>query len=85
MAALMFRCPRTGKEIDTGIDADAQTRRSLDILICRVPCPYCRFDHFPQIKRGEFLVQAWDCDALPDELTRLLDELDSPVASVAAD
>ena len=76
MAALVFQCPRTGKEIDTGIDADAETRRSLNILICRVPCPYCRFDHFPQVKRGEFVSAA--CEAIPDELTALLGRLASP-------
>jgi hypothetical protein len=76
MAALIFRCPRTGKEINTGIDADPETRRSLNILICRVPCPYCRFDHFPQVKRGEFVSAA--CEELPAEMTTLLGKLASP-------
>lgn len=73
MAALVFRCPRTGREINTGIDADPDTRRSLNILICRVPCPYCRFDHFPQVKRGEFVSPA--CEELPAEMTTLLGKL----------
>jgi hypothetical protein len=75
MAALIFRCPRTGKEIDTGIDADQETRRSLNILICRVPCPYCRFDHFPQVKRGEFVSPA--CEEIPSEMATLLSKLAS--------
>jgi hypothetical protein len=81
MATLVFQCPRTGKDIDTGIEADALTKRTLDILICRVPCPHCRFDHFPPIKRGEFLPHDWTCEALPPELTRLLEELEAPETS----
>lgn len=77
MATLVFQCPRTGKDIDTGIDADGATQRTLDILICRVPCPHCRFDHFPQIRRGEFVAQTWSCEGVPAELDRLLDQFEA--------
>jgi hypothetical protein len=74
MAALTFKCPRTGKEVDPGIEADATTRHRLQILFCRVRCPHCGFEHFPPVKRGAFAEP--EHGPLPSNLTRLLDQLE---------
>ena len=69
---LTFRCPKTGNDIDTGISADAETLERLNILFVRIPCPYCRHDHFPQIKRGAFVPPPWSCEEMPPEMVEAL-------------
>lgn len=79
---LTFCCPKTGNEIDTGIGADPETLERLNILFVRVPCPYCRHDHFPQLKRGEFVPPPWACDELPAEMAQALGWIGRPASSL---
>jgi hypothetical protein len=45
MALLKFNCPTTGREVDTGVDLDAQTFAALPRTITTLTCPHCEKPH----------------------------------------
>lgn len=45
MSMLRFRCPRTGREVDSGIDADSDSAFMLRLFSVRVRCPICEDLH----------------------------------------
>jgi hypothetical protein len=45
MGVLILKCPITGKMFSTGIQADAETVKSLPQVQTRSRCPHCRADH----------------------------------------
>jgi phage terminase large subunit GpA-like protein len=45
MKVLTFRCPITQAVIDSGIETDDDTLRSVRRLRLHVPCPHCGKEH----------------------------------------
>jgi hypothetical protein len=45
MAPLKFICPRSGNEVDTGLDLDAQSFASLPRETTELSCPHCDEPH----------------------------------------
>ena len=56
MATIMIRCPRTGREISTGLETDPAIFRTLPVFFSRAYCPLCRVEH------EWFAQDAWVCD-----------------------
>jgi hypothetical protein len=42
---IMIRCPGTGREVPTGIEADHSQFRSSPVFFARTYCPHCRVRH----------------------------------------
>jgi hypothetical protein len=42
---IVIRCPNTGREISTGLEADARTYQRVPVFFSRTYCPTCRTDH----------------------------------------
>jgi len=59
MGAIMTRCPRTGREIATGIEMDEAEFKRAPVFFSRVHCPLCAREH------EWFAKDAWVCDG-PD-------------------
>ena len=53
MGILMIKCPATGRDIATGIDADRRSFARTAVLFSRAYCPFCRSNH------EWFAKQAW--------------------------
>jgi hypothetical protein len=64
MGAIMIRCPRTGREIETGIEADRSSFGAMPVFFSRSYCAFCRADH------EWFAKDAWVCDPVPEARTR---------------
>jgi hypothetical protein len=60
MALLKFNCPTTGREVDTGIDLDAQSFAALPRAITLLTCPHCADPHLLAH------VQAWLGELQPE-------------------
>jgi hypothetical protein len=45
MAAVMIRCPKTGRGIPTGYEADPARFRAMPVFFGRSHCPFCRTEH----------------------------------------
>jgi hypothetical protein len=45
LSVLMVRCPKTGRELSTGIEMDASTFEQLPDIRLHVECPVCRLEH----------------------------------------
>lgn len=60
MPPLKFICPRTGKEVDTGIDLDVETFAALPRETAELDCPHC---DKPHVLAG---VSAWLGELQPD-------------------
>jgi hypothetical protein len=56
MAAVMIRCPETGREIPTGIVTDRESFEATPVFFARVLCPICRTEH------EWFAKEAWLCE-----------------------
>jgi hypothetical protein len=56
MGAVMIRCPRTGREIPTGLEMEASAFRHAPVFFSRVYCPVCRCMH------EWFAKDAWVCE-----------------------
>jgi len=56
MGAVMVRCPRTGRDIPTGIVTDRQSFEATPVFFARVYCPICRSEH------EWFAREAWVCE-----------------------
>ena len=50
MGRLMIRCPVTGREISSGIEADRSRFRASAVFFARSYCEFCRVEHewFPR-------------------------------------
>jgi hypothetical protein len=45
MSMLMIRCPRTGQDIPTGIETDADSFKQIPDVLVYTLCPHCGTDH----------------------------------------
>jgi hypothetical protein len=52
MAAVLFRCPVSGKNIDAHLEMDENSLRGLNTPIL-VRCPQCGKDHFFQMHEAK--------------------------------
>lgn len=52
MGALTFRCPRTGKTIETGIETDQYTLIAVRTISMRMRCEHCSCEHAFQVEDG---------------------------------
>ena len=59
MGILMIKCPTTGREIPTGIEADRISFPSTPVFFSRTYCPFCRTNH------EWFAKQAWIRETSP--------------------
>jgi hypothetical protein len=59
MGIVMIRCPKTGREISTGMEADATSFSATPVFFARSYCPICRTEH------EWFAKEAWVCDSPP--------------------
>jgi hypothetical protein len=57
MAAVMVKCPQTGRGIPTGIVTDRESFEATPVFFGRVYCPICRTEH------EWFVKEAWLCEA----------------------
>ena len=56
MGIVMIKCPRTGRDISTGIVADRASFNAAPVFFARVHCPMCHTEH------EWFAKDAWVCD-----------------------
>jgi hypothetical protein len=56
MGTVMIRCPRTGREIATGFEADRTRFNAMPVFFARSFCPICRAEH------EWFAKEAWVCE-----------------------
>jgi len=45
VATVMIKCPKTGKEISTGIAMDTESFKSATLTNNSVTCPHCKQTH----------------------------------------
>jgi hypothetical protein len=45
MERLYFVCPRTGREIDVGIETEPRTLLRVQMTLVHARCPHCGADH----------------------------------------
>ena len=45
LGIVMVRCPKTGRELSTGIEMDAATLAQLPDIRSKIECPLCRVEH----------------------------------------
>jgi hypothetical protein len=60
MGIVMVKCPRTGRNISTGIVADRDSFNATPVFFARVFCSVCRSEH------EWFAKDAFVCDAVGD-------------------
>ena len=58
MGIVMIKCPRTGRDIPTGIVADRAAFNAAPVFFARAHCPLCRVEH------EWFAADAWVCEAV---------------------
>ena len=58
MGRLMIRCPVTGREISSGIEADRSRFRASAVFFARSYCEFCRVEH------EWFAKDAWVCEPI---------------------
>jgi hypothetical protein len=56
MGTVMIRCPRTGREIETGFEADRTRFGAMPVFFARSYCTLCRAEH------EWFAKEAWVCE-----------------------
>jgi hypothetical protein len=59
MGFVMVRCPKTGRDISTGIVADRRSFEATPVFFAWVLCPICRTEH------EWFAKEAWVCEPEP--------------------
>jgi hypothetical protein len=59
MGFVMIRCPRTGREIPTGIEMSRSEFERAPVFFARADCPICASVH------EWFAQEAWVCEILP--------------------
>jgi len=57
MGTVMVRCPQTGRELATGLEADRESFKSTPVFFSSVYCPVCRTEH------EWFAKEAWVCES----------------------
>ncbi len=45
MGMIVIRCPNTGREISTGLEADRRAFQGMPVFFSRTYCPICRTNH----------------------------------------
>jgi len=63
MGVLIVKCPGTGKEFSTGINADRDSLVGLRAIVATSICPHCGAEHAWRIQDARYV------DALPPELS----------------
>jgi hypothetical protein len=58
MGVVMIRCPKTGRDIKTGIEADHESFGAMPVFFSRTYCSYCRVQH------EWFAKEAWVCEPM---------------------
>jgi hypothetical protein len=56
--AVMIKCPRTGRDIKTGIEADQASFGAMPVFFSRSFCAYC------QVQHEWFAKDAWVCESV---------------------
>jgi len=59
MGVVMIKCPKTGREISTGITTDRVRFNSTPVFFASTYCPICRATH------EWFAKDAWVCESAP--------------------
>ena len=54
MSALVFTCPKTGREIESGIEIDHASLSSIRMFSIRIRCPTCAELHEFRVADGRF-------------------------------
>lgn len=57
MGEVMIKCPDTGHDIPTGLEADRESFRATPVFFSRTFCPICQTHH------EWFAQQAWVCES----------------------
>ena len=71
MGTVMIRCPATGREIPTGLEADRASFNSMPVFFARCYCPICRIEH------EWFAQEAWVCEPEPPPVRRAREKVAS--------
>ena len=58
MERLYFACPKTGKDIDVGIDSELETLLRIRLNLLRARCPACGEWHEWQVREARLLQAA---------------------------
>jgi uncharacterized C2H2 Zn-finger protein len=45
VGTVTIRCPRTGRQVSTGLELDEATWDSLPVVLSRMTCPSCGAEH----------------------------------------
>lgn len=64
MGTVMIRCPNTGHEISTGMEADATSFSATPVFFASSYCPICQTEH------EWFAKDAWVCETAPAHAQR---------------
>jgi hypothetical protein len=59
MGMVMIKCPQTGREISTGMEAERDSYNRAPVFFARTFCPFCRTTH------EWFARQAWVRETKP--------------------
>ena len=54
MRTMVFRCPETGEEVDSGLQVDVDSLRYAILLEIPMRCPHCGERHTFQATSAEF-------------------------------
>ena len=77
MGLLIAKCPGTGKEFSTGINADRDSLVGLRAIVAASICPHCGAEHAWRVQDARYV------DALPPDLSVSPDELSRPHNSLS--
>jgi hypothetical protein len=82
MGVVMIKCPKTGREISTGITMDRVRFNSTPVFFASTYCPICRASH------EWFAKDAWVCDSAPtapEQMRRIAAPFEALAPIVAKD
>jgi hypothetical protein len=74
MGVVMIKCPKTGREISTGITTDRVRFNSTPVFFASTYCPICRATH------EWFAKDAWVCEptpGVPEQMRRITAPFDA--------
>jgi len=80
MGVVMIKCPKTGREISTGITTDPVSFNSTPVFFASTYCPICRATH------EWFAKDAWVCESAPrapEQMRRITAPLETLAPIVA--
>ena len=58
MGVIVIRCPRTGNEVSTGVEIDADRFKMLPPIVSRMRCPACGSEHAWSKRSASFKAMA---------------------------